>query len=148
MEEKMNKIVAVITTTFLLICFSSVNTHASEERLEGILIGAGVTILGAAIINEMNHDRRPVYNHYHTPPPVTTHVYVEKRRPYYPKKQYKRHHRPRGHYEVERTWVEPVYERKWNPGHYNRRGCWVEGRYEKFLIQEGYWAESKVWVWH
>jgi len=110
-------------------------------------IGTGVAILGAAIINGINHDSRPSYNRHYSR--HSRHHYAGYRQEYKNRhhKKYKSH-RPGGYWEVERIWVEPVYEKKWNPGHYNRRGNWISGRYENFLVQDGYFQEEKVWVWH
>jgi hypothetical protein len=143
----MKKSIAILTTAIIVICFSSVNAYADRKTMEGILIGAGVTILGAAIISEMNtgHRSDPVYSRHHTPP---TRVYVSSSHHNQSKRHKRYSHRSRGHWEVEKQWVEPVYERKWNPAHYNRRGDWVDGRFEKFMVQDGYWQEDKIWVWH
>ncbi len=147
----MKKIIAIITTATIVICFSTVNAYADRKTMEGILIGAGVTILGAAIISEMNNGHRTTghtssYSRHHSPPSSRVYVSSSRHKKF---KHHKRHsHRSRGHWEVEKQWVEPVYERKWNPAHYNRRGEWVDGRFEKFMVQDGYWQEDKIWVWH
>ncbi len=147
----MKKIIAILTAAIIVICISTVNAYADRKTMEGILIGAGVTILGAAIISEMNTSHRSTghntaYSNHHSPP--TARVYINNSR-HGRNKHHKRYsHRSRGHWEVQKQWVEPVYERKWNPAHYNRRGEWVDGRTEKFMIQDGYWQEDKIWVWH
>jgi hypothetical protein len=134
----MKKIIAITSAALLLICFSTASAHAGAARrhtIEGFMLGTGVAILGAAIINEMNKCPVPQYtrrNEYHR----------------YAGYSYRYHHRPRGHWEVDKTWNEPVYEKKWNPGHYNHHGDWINGRYEKFMIKDGYWQEERVWVWH
>ena len=140
----MKKIIATTTAVLLLICFSTASAYAGAARrhtIEGFMLGTGVAILGAAIINEINKDSKPQYtqnNSRHDEYCYAGYRYGHNNR----------HHRSRGHWEVERIWIDPVYEKKWNPGHYNRRGDWVSGRYEKFLVQDGYWQEEKVWVWH
>ena len=160
----MKKLIAIITAVLLISGFATVTSaHADRKTIEGFVLGTGVAILGAAILHEMNRDTGagsssgsyaytghipPRYN----PPGYNKHY----NRHYTPPKRYKKakHYRryaernPRGHWEVRKVWIAPVYEEKWNPGHYNRRGEWVSGRYQKFMIQEGYWSEKKVWVWY
>lgn len=141
----MKKIIASMTAVFLVIVFSSAPARADRKTMEGFLLGTGVAILGTAIIHEINKDRHDYYQPaqtHHRPYSYSRYEHRDRHRPY---KKYK-HHRPRGHWEVERVWVEPVYEKKWNPGHYNRRGKWVSGRYERFLVCDGYWKKEKVWV--
>ena len=143
----MQKIIAITTIALLLICFSTVSAHADRKTMEGFMIGTGVAILGAAIINGIHNDSRHHYDRSYSR--HSRHYYAGYRQGY--KKGHHRKyksHRPRGYWEVERIWVEPVYEKKWNPGHYNRRGNWISGRYENFLVQDGYFQEEKVWVWH
>lgn len=143
----MKKIITIITATVLLICFSTVSAHADRKTMEGFMIGTGVAILGAAIINGINRDARPQYTQSysrHNEYRHTGYRYGYKNK--YHRKY--RHHAPRGHWEIEKSWVDPAYEKKWNPGHYNRRGSWVDGRLEKFLVTNGYWQEEKVWVRH
>lgn len=143
----MKKTIATITAVFLVIVLSSVPARADRKTMEGFLIGTGVAILGTAIFNEIHKDKhnsvqyQTTYNN-HKPYYYSKYDHRDRHRPY---KKYKKH-RPRGHWEVERVWIEPVYEKKWNPGHYNRRGKWVSGRYERFLVCEGYWKQEKVWV--
>jgi len=146
----MNKLIAITTTVLLLICFSTATALAGSARkhtIEGIMIGTGVAILGAAIINEINRDAKPQYRaNYarHDGHRYAGYRYDHKRRNH---RRYKSH-RSRGHWEIERVWIDPVYEKKWNPGHYNRRGKWISGRVEKFMIKDGYWQEEKLWVWY
>ena len=146
----MKKIIAITTTVLLLICFFAASAHAGAARrhtIEGFMIGTGVAILGAAIINGINNDSRHHYDRSYSR--HSRHYYAGYRHGYKNRHHRKyKHHRPRGYWEIERIWVEPVYEKKWNPGHYNRRGEWLSGRYEKFLVQDGYFQEEKVWVWH
>ena len=151
----MKRIIATITIILMVtgvLTVSSAQAGSSKRHtIEGIMIGTGVAILGAAIINELNDDNH--YSRHHTykrhyPPVYKKRVYREYRHANHRHhhKKYGRH--SRGHYEVDRIWVEPVYETKWNPGHYNRRGKWISGRYEKYMVKQGYWSEQKVWVWH
>ncbi|MCD4721134.1 MAG: hypothetical protein K8S13_14940 [Desulfobacula sp.] len=143
----MKQIITITTAVLLLICFSTVSAHADRKTMEGFMLGTGVAILGAAIINGINNDSRfqysPNYSRHHR------HHYAGYRQGY--KNRYHRKckpHRSRGYWEVERIWIKPVYKKKWNPGHYNRRGNWISGRHEKFIVQDGYFQEEKVWVWH
>ena len=115
------------------------------------MLGTGVAILGSAIINGINRDSNPQYtrnysrhDEYRHPGRRYGYGYGYKNKHH---EKY-RHQNPRGYWEVERIWVDPVYEKKWNPGHYNRQGDWVDGRHEKFLVTSGYWQEEKVWVRH
>ena len=143
----MKQIITITTAVILLICFSTVQAHADRKTMEGFMLGTGVAILGAAIISGINNDRRPQYARQHIPPAEVRHIeYREAYRHNYPRNY--RHHGPSGHWEITRIWVAPVYENKWNPGHYNHRGEWIDGRYEQFLISEGFWQEQKVWVRH
>jgi hypothetical protein len=52
----------------------------------------------------------------------------------------------RGHWEVQKTWVPPVYKKVWNPGHYNRKGRWVPGEWIKIESEPGRWVKERVWV--
>ncbi|OGR55522.1 MAG: hypothetical protein A3J80_08575 [Desulfobacula sp. RIFOXYB2_FULL_45_6] len=142
----MNKLITLIITVLFLICFSTVTARADRKTMEGFMLGTGAVIIGAAIINGMNDNHRPPhYARHHSPPPPQ--VYIE-----YRGGHDNRHHRryrdyrPRGDWEIVRVWVEPVYERRWNPAHYNHRGEWTEGRYEEFRVSEGYYQDQRVWV--
>ncbi len=143
----MQKTVSIITAVLILVCFSSVSAHADRKTMEGFMLGTGVAILGAAIIHGINKGSQQQYaSSYST---HNGHNYAEYRYGHRNKHHRKyRHHRPSGHWELEKRWIEPVYEAKWNPGHYNRRGEWIDGRYEKFIVAKGCWQENKVWVWH
>lgn len=142
----MKKTIATVTAVCLALIFSSTPAHADRKTMEGFLLGTGITILGTAIISEMNKNSQPAYRtgkrHEHRAYRAGyKHGYKDRTC-----KKYRHRKHRRGHWEVERIWIEPVYERKWNPGHYNRRGNWVNGRYEKFLMAEGYWKKERVWV--
>ena len=147
MEEEMNKIITITTTVLFLICFSMVPARADRKTMEGFMLGTGVAILGAAIINGMHDNDRPRYsNRHHSPPPPQ--VYIEYRGGGRDNRHYRRNHDygPVGRWEIVNVWVEPVYERKWNPAHYNHRGEWVEGGYEEFQVAGGYYQDQRVWV--
>lgn len=139
----MKKIIAGLTTVFLIVVFSSTPARADRKTMEGFLLGAGITILGAAIYDEMQNDS-PRYNKRDN----RRQAYKAGYKKGYKTSKYKKHqrHHRRGHWEIDKVWVDPVYETKWNPGHYSRDGEWVNGRYEKFLVSNGYWKERKIWV--
>ena len=147
----MQKIISIITAVLILVCFSTVSAHADRKTMEGFMLGTGVAILGAAIINGINNHSSPqaTNNHSWSNNHRDNHHYA-RYKPMHKNRHHRKHwkKRPRGHWEVEKIWIEPVYETKWNPGHYNRRGNWIEGRNEKFIVTQGCWQEDKVWVWH
>jgi hypothetical protein len=157
-EEKMKKTIATITAVLLISGIVSVTSaHADRKTMEGFMLGTGVAILGAAIIHEINKGSDPArekvvtvrHHRYDEPPYSHQNGYYKKERHHNKNRHHNRYARHnRGHWEVEKIWIEPVYEKKWNPGHYNRHGEWISGRYEKFVVQKGYWSEKKVWVWH
>ncbi len=102
-----------------------------KHRWEGVAIGVGAAILGHAIFQA----------HRAEPPPQV--VYVE------PEPAYRHQHGPnyrRGHWEWQKTWVAPTYERVWNPGHYDPRGHWVPGHWMELETQSGYWTQERVWI--
>jgi len=141
----MKKTIAITTAIALLICFSTVSAHADRKTMEGFMLGTGVAILTAAIYNGVHRDSKPHYTRHYSRHDGYHHAGY---RHGYKNKHHRKFksHRPRGHWEVERIWIEPVYEKKWNPGHYNPRGSWVSGRHERFLVGDGYWHEEKVWI--
>ena len=145
----MKKFIAIATAAILIICLSSVSASAGSARrhtIEGIMIGTGVAILGAAIINEIHSDPVVYQGQQHQD------RYTRKDRRHGPARhlhpKYNAHRGPSGYWKMERIWVAPMYEKRWNPGHYTRSGQWVPGRYESFMIAEGYYQTRKVWVRH
>ncbi|OGR10029.1 MAG: hypothetical protein A2097_03125 [Desulfobacula sp. GWF2_41_7] len=140
----MNKLITGITIVLFLICFSTIPARADRKTMEGFMLGTGVAILGAAILHGMNDNDRPQYSRHHSPPPEVHFEY----RGGHDNRHPRRHHdyRQDGRWEIVREWIEPVYERRWNPAHYNERGEWVEGRYEEFRITGGYYQDQHVWV--
>lgn len=141
----MQKIISILTTILILTVVFTTSAHADRKTMEGFILGTGVAILGAAIIHEINSNSEPRY--------VSNHSWYDNRsRAGHRYGHKKRHHkkynnnRPRGHWKIEKRWIEPVYKTKWNPGHYNRRGSWIDGRYEKFIIAKGCWQENKIWI--
>jgi len=148
-DKKMKKLITITTAITLLIYFSTVSAHAGAARrhtIEGFMLGTGVAILTAALYNG-SRQQQPNTDYTQDNARNVEACYPGHRYGHWKKNHKKhRHHRPRGHWEVDRIWVDPVYEKKWNPGHYNRRGGWVSGRHEEFLVSDGYWQEEKVWV--
>ncbi len=145
----MKKTIATISAIFLVIVFSSSPARADRKTMEGFLLGTGVAILGTAIIHGIHRDNNSNHTQYQSS--YSNHKtyrhsgYKDRDRHHSYKKHHRKSHR-RGHWEVDRVWIDPVYEKKWNPGHYNRHGEWVNGRYERFEICKGYWKEEKTWV--
>ena len=143
----MKKAITTITTIFIVIAFSSLPAHADRKTMEGFLLGTGVAILGTAIIHGINKNDKPAYQSSYSHNKFNNHAsYRDRDQHRSPKKHYNRG--PRGYWSVERVWIEPVYEKKWNPGHYNQHGEWVDSRYDTFIVSNGYWHEEKRWVRH
>lgn len=146
----MKKIICITTAVLLLICMSATSSTAGAARrhtIEGVVIGTSLALIGAAIYNDIHRDGAPDQRqHYpavHEPPRHDDR--------YASREQYHnahRYHRPRAHWEIQRVWIPPVYETRWNPGHYNRRGEWISGGYQDFLVKEGYYMEEKVRIRH
>jgi hypothetical protein len=114
-----------------LVASSALAGGKQRHRWEGVAIGVGAAILGHAIYQSHKADRAPQV------------VYVE------PKPVQGYHHGPRhryGHWEWQKTWVAPTYEKIWNPGHYNRKGRWVPGHWMEVQTTDGHWIKDRVWV--
>jgi hypothetical protein len=135
----MKHLISIMTAVVVLICLSTAPAQADRKTREGVLLGIGAAVLGTVIYQGLKQPsgyREP--QRYHVPPAYERRSQCRDMR---------RHVQgPAGHWEIERIWVEPVYQTRWNPGHYNRKGHWVNGRHEKFRIQDGYWQERRVWV--
>lgn len=132
-EDIMKKTISIAAASFLILGLSTSFAQAGAARrhtIEGFLLGTGVTLLGTAIVQSMN---RPAPVRIDTSPPHHEYRHTAKK--------YRK-----GHLEVRKIWVDPVYETRWNPGHYNKRGHWVSGRHQEFLVAEGYWEKVRVWV--
>lgn len=147
-DKQMKKMIAITAAAVLIVCISASGATAGAARrhtIEGVMIGTGIAILGAAIYNEIHDDDRTVHVVHHgdrhpprrvCQPPAPRNRYA-----------YKKHHRgARGHWVIKKVWVGPKYEKRWHPGHYNHRGAWKSGRHKKFLVKEGYYKKEKVWV--
>ena len=141
----MKKTISIIISILLFIFFSTASAHADRKTMEGFMLGTGIAILGTAIYNGVHREPAPGYTHHPPRYRHNNHNYAGHRNPY--KRKFRSHH-TRGHWEIEKIWVKPIYENKWNPSHYNQRGEWVEGRNENFLIQDGYWHTEKIWMRH
>ncbi|MBF0413879.1 MAG: hypothetical protein HQK70_14380 [Desulfamplus sp.] len=121
------------------------NHHHGNGIVEGLIIGTGAALLGAAIINGLNSQPK-----YYNPSVV---VSPERRDNYSNSDQYSndsdeyyRDEEHKGYWSVERVWVPPLYRQQWYPGHYSRRGYWVTGGYARILVRDGYWENRRVWV--
>ena len=124
---------AALLVTFALFVMAPNDSWAGStqrHRWEGVAIGVGAAIIGSALINSLHQSSA-----YAEPAPATA---------YHP--DYERRPAPRGHWTIEKAWVEPVTRKEWNPGHYNRRGRWVPGEWIQIEVEPGYWVERKVWV--
>ena len=130
----MKKPISLVTAIVLGLMILVPQAHAGNKqrsRWEGVAIGLGAAVLGSALLG-----------HYNRPKPAPAPAYVPPPEPTY---RYS-HRRHRGHWEIRKTWVAPVYERVWNPGHYNRKGRWVKGGYIRIEVEPGYWEKERVWV--
>lgn len=128
----------LIRLTVAVIGIAMVSTSAlagskQKHRWEGVAIGLGAAILGHAIYQAHRADQQPqvIYDEPEPAPP------------------YKHNHGFRdrqGHWEWEKTWVPPTYEKVWNPGHYDPSGHWVPGHWMEIQRSEGYWIQERVWI--
>ncbi len=138
MKKKLITIIAIVC--MLSLAATSVYADSASKRrrhqLEGFLVGSTAAFIGASIINSLNNKKSGAYNN--------NNKQRYQREQYYSDRY--RYQEPDGHWEVERIWVEPEYEEKWNPGHYNKRGRWVRGRYQRFITKRGYYKKRRVWV--
>ena len=154
---------SIITTLMAIALLMQIGTapaaHAGKKErrlLQGAIIGTGAVILGTAIASGLNdHDNRNgVYKrpgHHHSPK-----EYVQPyRKPHWKDReghQRRPHHiepinhPKRGHWRINKVWIEPKYAKRWNPGHYNKRGHWVDGKYQNIIVCEGHWEKKRVWV--
>lgn len=135
----MKTMISITTAVVMLICLSSAPAHADRKTTEGFLLGIGAAVLGTAIYQGLNHSsgyREP--QRHHVPPAYGRRAQC---------RNDQRHVRPPVvRWEIQRIWVEPVFETRWNPGHYNRKGRWVGGRHETFKVRDGYWEKRRVRV--
>lgn len=133
----MKTLISITTAVVMFICLTTAPAQADRKTREGFLLGIGAAVLGTAIYQSL--DRSPGYREpqrYHGSPAFERG----------PQCRDDRWHdkRAAGHWRIERIWVGPVYDTRWNPGHYNRKGHWVGGRYETFKVRDGYWEERRV----
>ncbi len=166
----MKKIIITTMAITFVLTFTIVSAHAGSSKhlrkhLKGALIASNPLILGAAIADKLHNDLPKVHvskpNHQER-----SHKKEYKRhgRKHHHKKGYRRHGRRHnqhryssnrygyrdydGHWEIKRRWVPEEYEERWVRGHYNKKGRWVAGRYRRYVVQEGYWKEKRIWVSH
>ena len=131
----MKKLMMITLVMMTGISMSIVPARAGSRHrhlMEGIIIGTGCAVLGAAILNEIKDDGRSCSKKYR---------HHEKRH-----HRYIAENRRAGSWRMQKVWVSPVFEKRWNPGHYNRRGRWVPGHRIKIKIRDGYWEKKRVWV--
>ncbi len=133
---KSNKLLFSLVVAAIAIVMTSSSVLAGSKqrhRWEGVAIGVGAAILGHAIYQAHRVERQPQV------------VYVEPE----PYRHYRHRHpprQPRGHWEWQKMWVPPTYEKVWNPGHYNRKGRWVPGHWIEVQTSAGHWTKERVWV--
>jgi hypothetical protein len=133
---KSNKLLFSIVVALIAIVLTSSSVLAGSKqrhRWEGVAIGVGAAILGHAIYQTHKVERQPQV------------VYVQPE----PNRHYRHRHpprHPRGHWEWQKIWVPPTYEKVWNPGHYNRKGRWVPGHWIEVQTSAGCWTKERVWV--
>ncbi len=146
----MKKTIAITTSVLVMTFLSTVSAHADRKTVEGFMLGTGIAILTAAIYNGVhkNPAPQPQYTPNHSRHDKNNHAGYRYNHRNPGHRGYSHQSPPMGHWEIEKMWVDPVYEKKWNPGHYNPSGEWVSGRYQKFLLQNGFWKEEKIWVMH
>ena len=123
----MKKQIAMAAAAFIfLTIFSGTASAGSSKRhtVEGIIIGAGVTLLGAAIIHNISR-----------PEPIVVKAPAHRHRP--PVNR---------HWQTERVWVPGVTQTRWNPGHYTPHGRWIPGHHQNFVVSEGHWETRRTWI--
>ena len=129
--QKLGLCLFVVLISTVLATSSALAGSKQRHRWEGVAIGVGAAILGHAIYQAHRSDQ---------PPQV---VYVQ---PEPPRKHGRGHGSRHGHWEWQKTWVPPTYEKVWNPGHYDRGGHWVSGHWIDVQTSEGYWTKERVWI--
>ena len=142
----MKKTTITIMTVICIISFTITSAYAGSSKrrrhhLESFIIGTSAGFLGAAIMSQLHHNRPIAYAY----EPKRHKRHHPRHNGRYCNKRYRRGE-PTGHWRIERIWVAEEYEERWNPGHYNKRGRWIAGRYERFVVREGYWEKKRVWV--
>jgi hypothetical protein len=139
----------VIVAFFVLAAVPAAQAGSPQRhRWEGVAIGVGAAIVGSAILNNAHrgHTSTRVIHHHSSRPTCRPYHHRPHYRPCPPPRYTPPPPPPRGHWEVTKVWVEPVYERVWNPAHYNRHGRWVPGHWMNVEKTPGYWKEERVWV--
>ncbi|MBF0099632.1 MAG: hypothetical protein HQK77_01860 [Desulfobacterales bacterium] len=159
----MKKQIMIMITILSCVVFVTSSAFAGSKqrhRWEGVAIGVGASILGAAIINDAHrsHDNVvtervitvPDYEPRHRPPHHSReyHHYYHPSRDYDDYRHSSRHdsHRNQnGYWDVRNVWVPPVCEKVWNPAHFEN-SVWVQGHWISIEKYPGYWKEEKVWI--
>ena len=126
-------LISLVIAVFGITLVSSSALAGSKQRYrwEGVAIGVGAAILGHAIYRSHRADQQPQV------------VYVA------PEPTYRYDRGPMhrsGHWEWQKTWMPPTYERVWNPGHYKPNGHWVSGHWMEVKANDGYWTQERVWI--
>lgn len=144
-------IAAGLTAILLLVLIGTPAAAGSRERgrFEGFALGFGAAVLGHALLHHHHAS-----GHYHAP--VDRHPPQRKHFDHRPHGLHKppidrhsprhRYDRRRGHWELQRIWVPPVYKKKWKPGHRNPRGRWIPGCWSRVTVSRGYWKKERIWV--
>jgi hypothetical protein len=140
----MKTLISITTAVVMLICLSSAPARADRKTTEGFLLGVGAVVLGTAIYQGLNQSsgysgyREP--QRYHTSPAYGRGSQCRNDQRYV--------RQPVVRWEIQRIWVEPVFETRRHPGHYNRQSHWAGGRHEKIKVRNGYWEERRVRIRH
>ena len=133
-RHEMKKIITVFLVVIFFLSLAAPSAFAGSKqrhRWQGVAIGLGAAILGHALINNSRSDSCP------------DRVVVTDRDDHWHGYS---DHRRRGHWEIRKVWVDPIYERVWNPAHYDPYGEWISGRYITIEKEPGYWSHERVWV--
>lgn len=135
---KKNAFIVLAIIFFLTASAPSVFAGSKQRhQWQGAAMALGAVVLGSAILNNCQCDR----------PPQQRVAAVDRYRPgYHHQRPYCKPRHARGHWEYRKIWVEPTYEKVWNPGHYNACRQWVPGAYIVIERKPGYWKKERVWV--
>jgi len=162
-RHTMKKTLSIFLAAALLMSFSFSQASAgprNNHTLETVVIGAGVALLGAALIHEAGHDnKRKVYTHNgYNSRGASPCLGKNQKHGVYSRDHHQRRHRhhaenwkafnktrSQGNWINEKIWVSPIYEKRWVPGHMNKRNRWIRGRHELVMVQQGHWEKRRVW---
>ncbi len=145
----------LIAMAILIQSYSIPSAHAGSRKhhlLQGVIIGAGAAIIGAAIAGEIHEQStRGTRREYTYGPRGKNHNETYGRHDYRnredkPYRNSSNRHYKKGYWTVQKVWVSPLYGKRWNPGHYNKKGRWVNGKHDRVIIREGYWEKRRIWT--